>query len=143
MGQSGVGGTGSILGNLVARRTQLNAVRQKLGLTPGSDRGVPQGGQKPVAPVPPGGPAASAKAVLEPQPTAPTTPTSPAEPRQRTRAPRGTLPMPAGSRERMLAQATDFLNQVRQTPPRGTQQRPQSRGERALGRARQILSGGI
>jgi hypothetical protein len=130
MGQSGVGGSGSILGSLVAKRTQINAIRQKLGLTPGTERGVPQGGLKRAAPTSPAGPAA---------------PPAPRQQRAATAAPGPVQPvgMAADKRKAMLEQASSFLAGLRQMTPAQPAAPPQPRGSTVLGRARQMLSGGV
>ena len=130
MGQSGVGGSGSILGNLVARRSQINKIREKLGLTPGTERGVPQGGLKAAAPTSPAGPAASP---------------APRQQRPATAAPGPvpTVPGAANKRKMMLEQAASFLAGLRQTAPAQPAPPSQPRGTTALGRARQLLSGGV
>jgi len=129
MGQSGVGGAGSVLGNLVARRTQVNKIRERLGFTPGGDiSGVPQGGLKRTAPTSPAGPAAPPVAK---QPKNPATMPG---------------PVPAiatDKRKVMLEQAATFLAGLKKATPAQPKTPAQPTGLTALGRARQILSGGV
>jgi len=128
MGQSGVGGAGSVLGNLVARRSQINKIRERLGFTPGNDMGaVPQGGLKRTAPTSPAGPAA---------PPVAKQPKNPA-------AMPGPVPAIATDKRKvMLEQAATFLAGLQKAAPQ-PKAPAQPTGLTALGRARQILSGGV
>jgi len=137
MGQSGVGGSGSILGNLVAKRSQINKIREKLGFTPGNDMGgVPQGGLKRTAPTSPAGPAVPPAAPAAASPVV-----------QQTKPPT-TVPGPvptvaADKRKAMLEQAATFLSGLQKATPAQPAAPAQPVATTPLGRARQILSGGV
>ena len=129
MGQSGVGGSGSVLGNLVARRSQINKIRERLGFTPGGDiGGVPQGGLKRTAPTSPAGPAA---------------PPAAKQPKNPAAMPGPTPVIAADKRKVMLEQAATFLAGLQKATPAQPKPPAQPTGTTTLGRARQILSGGV
>jgi len=139
MGQSGVGGSGSILGNLVAKRSQINKIRERLGFTPGGDMGgVPQGGLKRTAPTSPTGPAAPPAA----PPTAPQVAPPAAKQPQTPAATPGSV-MATDKRKAMLEQAATFLTGLQKATPPQPKPPTQPTGLTTLGRARQILSGGV
>lgn len=121
-------GSGSILGNLVAQRSRLSAVRQKIGME-AAQRGAPQSNLR--APGPPPRPKTATPAAPQRQAAAPA-PAQGAAQQQPA----------AGGREQMLMQVTEFLGGLQSQPGR-PRPAPQSRGEAALGRARTLLSGGI
>jgi len=133
MPQGGVGGSGSVLGALVAKKSQLRKTREQLHMTPGVNTGTPQGGVRSIAPVrgaPAAAPAPAAKPAQRQAPAAAPAPQA---------APQAADPQ----QQQMLAQVTDFLDQLRTSAPKPAPAAPQSRGSQALGRARQMFSGGF